>query len=316
MEKNWERTLPFLKINREITENLFRGVLNKDDIITIEPIDEGCRTSNYIITTIDNKRYLLKIFLSYEQKYKKECKILNDILKNKIPVQEICKFDRSNIIENRYYVIYEYVEGITLSQFLNDGDIISKNIIREIAHTLANIHKLKFKYIGFLDEDLSINNKLKPLNQWYNDFLTHRVEERLGQELTRKIKLLINDYKEQLIILDNDSRLVHGDFQCTNILVNNNKLSGIIDWEFAMAGHPISDIGQFFRYEEYFNENLISLFEDEYRKKSDYILPENWYKLCKVRDLANLVQLLGFEENMPNKYREIKTIIMKTLEIC
>lgn len=316
MEKNWERTLPFLNVKREIIENLFIGVLNKEDIVSIEPINEGCRTSNYIITSMDNKKYTIKIFLSNEQKYKKECKILNDILKNKIPGQKICKFDRSVIIENRYYVIYEYIEGITLSQFLNHGDIISENIIIDIANTLTNIHKLKFKDIGFLDENLSINDKLKPLNQWYYDFLTHRVEERLGQELAKKIKLLINKYKEQLIILDYDSRLVHGDFQGTNILVNSNKLSGIIDWEFAMAGHPIADIGQFFRYEEYFDKKSISIFECEYRRKSDYILPENWYKLCKVRDLANLLQLLGFEEDMPNKYREIKSIIMKILEIC
>lgn len=312
MEKNWERTLPFFNVDRGTICKLFEGVLEEEEIISVTSVDEGCRTSNYIVIDKDNKKYILKIFFESEQQYRKEYKIL-DILKTSIPVQKIYKFDTSILIENKYYAIYKFIEGKTLSKTLNYGEIISEEIIREAAGILADIHKKRFEAIGFFDESLHVEYKLKPLNQWYDEFMTDMVENRLGEEAVQKIKFIIHDNMDDLLYLDSNPRLVHGDFQGTNILIDRNKISGIIDWEFAMAGHPLSDIGQFFRYEEYFDEKSISIFEDEYRKKSDYVLPDNWYKLSRIRDLANLIQLMGFKEEMPNKYKEIKNIIIKLI---
>ena len=48
MEKNWERTLPFLYVDRETINKLFKGIIKKDEIISVKPVDEGCRTSNYV----------------------------------------------------------------------------------------------------------------------------------------------------------------------------------------------------------------------------------------------------------------------------
>lgn len=315
MEKDWERTLPFFYVDRETIYSLFDGILERKQIVDINIVDEGCRTSNYIISTIDNEKYILKIFLENDQQYKKECRIL-DILKDKIPVQEICKFQKSTKINDKFYAIYKYLNGKTISKSLKTGDIISKEIIRDAADILAEIHKFKFDNVGFFNEDLCVRYYLKPLNEWYDEFITEKVESRIGEEAIKNIKLIIEDNIEDLLLMDKDPRLVHGDFQGTNILVDRNRISGVIDWEFAMAGHPLADIGQFFRYEEYFDKKSILIFEDEYRKKSDYILPKNWYKLCKIRDLASLIQLIGFEEEMPNKYAEINRLILKIIKEC
>ena len=315
MEKNWERTLPFYYVDKGTVCRLFEGILEEEEILSITLVDEGCRTSNYIVTDSCNKKYVLKIFYVSEQEYRKEYNILN-MLKDFIPVQKIYKFDKSAYIEDKYYAIYEFLEGKTLSQTLNSGGIISEEIIREAANMLAYIHKTRFEGIGFINESLYVGHKLKPLNQWYDEFMTDLVKIRLGEGIVQKINLIIQDNIDELLNMDRNPRLVHGDFQGTNILIDKNKISGIIDWEFAMAGHPLSDIGQFFRYEEYFDKKSISIFEEEYRKKSDYILPDNWYKLSRIRDLANLIQLMGFKEEMPNKYAEIKNIIIKLINEC
>ena len=135
-----------------------------------------------------------------------------------------------------------------------------------------------------------------------NNLWETNAKKRLGKDIVDKINHIVKENKKILIELDEDIRLVHGDFQGTNILIKDNRLSGILDWEFAMAGHPLADIGQFFRYEEYFNKNLIEVFEDEYNKNSSYKLMDDWYKISKLRDLANLIQLINAKENMPNKY--------------
>jgi aminoglycoside phosphotransferase (APT) family kinase protein len=184
-----------------------------------------------------------------------------------------------------------------------------------VARGLAQMHSYKFNKAGFLDENLKLKEELPSLTLWYEQFMGDFSKKRLGKNTVDKIKQIVKANKNILSELDKDIRLVHGDFQGTNILIKDDKLSGILDWEFVMAGHPLADIGQFFRYEEYFNENLIKVFENEYNKHSSYKLIDEWYKVSKLRDLANVIQLLNANKDMPNKYATLKNIVNNTLKL-
>lgn len=317
MEYDWERTFPFLEIDKSIVGKLFEGILEEKNIINVIPVNEGCRTTNYIVQTNQaRKKYVLKIFFSTEQNYKKEIKLLTKLKENEtIPVNKVYKISSDEIIQNKEYAIYEYIEGKTIGQAISEGYVLEETLVRDVAKYLAKIHSYKFNKTGFLDENLNIREELPPLISWYENFMGDRAQKRLGKNIIEKINSIVKENKKILIQLDEDIRLVHGDFQGTNILVKDNRLSGILDWEFAMAGHPLADIGQFFRYEEYFNKNLIQEFESEYNKNSSYKLIDDWYKVSKLRDLVNLIQLIDLEENMPNKYANIKDIIINNINI-
>jgi len=317
LEYDWERTFPFLEIDKSIVSKLFEGILEERNIINIIPVNEGCRTTNYIVETNQaQKKYILKIFFSTEQSYKKEIKLLTKLKENQtIPVNKVYKISSNEIIQNREYAIYEYIEGKTIGQAISEGYVLEEILVRDVAKYLAKIHSYKFNKTGFLDENLNIREELPPLISWYENFMGDRAQKRLGNNIIEKINSIVKKNKKILAQLDEDIRLVHGDFQGTNILVKDNRLSGILDWEFAMAGHPLADIGQFFRYEEYFNKNLIQEFESEYNKNSSYKLIDDWYKVSKLRDLVNLIQLIDLEENMPNKYTNIKDIIINNINI-
>lgn len=315
MEYDWERTFPFLEIDNTKIIKLFEGIIESQDIINIIPISEGCRTTNYVIETREyRKKYILKIFFSKEQNYKREIKLLSKLKENKnILVPKLYKMSSDEVIQGREYIIYEYMEGKTLGQALGEGYILKESFVRDVARCLGQIHNYKYDVAGFLDENLKVKKELPPLFSWYKDFMRDMAQKRLGQDIIDKINRVIKQNERILIKLDEDIRLVHGDFQGTNILIKDNNLAGVLDWEFVMAGHPLADIGQFFRYEEHFNNKLIDAFEEEYNKNSTYILINDWYKISKLRDLANLIQLIDTKENMPNKYANIKAIIVNIL---
>ncbi|MVX64957.1 aminoglycoside phosphotransferase family protein [Clostridium chromiireducens] len=317
MEYGWERTFPFLKIDNNIIGELLEGILENDYITNVIPINEGCRTTNYIVdTNIPEKKYILKIFFSKEQNYKKEIKLLAKLKEDKlVNVATIYKVGNNEIIQNREYAIYEYMQGKTIGKAISEGYSIENNFIKDVAQFLAQIHSYKFEKAGFLDENLKVVNELPPLILWYEKFMGSKAKERLGKDLVHKILYIVNKNGHILNKLDNDIRLVHGDFQGTNILIKDNKLGGVIDWEFAMAGHPLADIGQFFRYEEYFSKDMIKVFEEEYNKISSYKLTNDWYEISKLRDLANLIQLINGEGNMPNKYSNIKDILINNITL-
>ncbi len=316
MEDDWERTFPFLEIDKSKVGKLFETIVEEKNIMDIIPISEGCRTTNYIIETKEPKyRYILKIYFPKEENYKKEIKLFSKLRENEnIPVPKIYKISRNEVVQSREYAIYEYIQGITLGEAMSKGYVLEKKFISDVAKSLAQIHSYKFDRLGFLDENLNIREGLPPLIEWYKNFMGNRAKKRLGKEIINKINYIVKENKNILTILDEDIRLVHGDFQGTNILIKNNRLSGILDWEFVMAGHPIADIGQFFRYEEYFNESLVQAFEEQYNIHSSYKLIDNWYKISKLRDLVNLIQLIDGNEDMPNKYANIKLIIVNILK--
>lgn len=317
MEYGWERTFPFLEVNNIIVNKLFDSILKDQYITSVIPINEGCRTTNYIIKTNESEqKFILKIFFPSEQNYKKEIKLLSKLKEDNMEhIPKIYKVGRDEIIQNREYAIYEYVEGISIGEAISKGYSLEKSLVKDVARFLAQLHSYRFEKAGFLDEDLKVKKELPLLISWYEKFMGNRAKERLGKEIEDKINDIVNKNTKILTELDNDIRLVHGDFQGTNILMKNNKLCGVIDWEFVMAGHPLADIGQFFRYEEYFDASLIQVFEEEYNKNSNYKLIKNWYKVSKLRDLANLIQLINGEEDMPNKYSNIKSILIKNINI-
>ncbi|WP_297427816.1 aminoglycoside phosphotransferase family protein [Clostridium sp.] len=317
MEYGWERTFPFLEIDNTIASELFGEILEDKYITNISRINEGCRTTNYLIETNGtDKKYILKIFFSSEQNYRREIKLLNQLKENHIKnIPTIYKVSTHNSIENKEYAIYEYVEGKSIGKAISDGYVFDESLIIDIAKFLAQLHSYKFKKAGFLNENLEIKEKLPPLISWYEMFMGDKAKQRLGKKIVNQINEIVNQNKRVFEELDNDIRLVHGDFQGTNILIRNNKLCGVIDWEFVMAGHPLADIGQFFRYEEYFNKDLIQIFKEEYNKNSSYKLGDNWYKISKLRDLANLIQLINGYEDMPNKYSNIKKILINNINI-
>jgi len=277
-------------------------------------INEGCRTTNYLIDTFTKGKFVLKIFYLKEESYRREEKLFKKVIKD-IKVPQIYKFSEDEIIEDREYIIYEYLEGETISSYLKKRNSIEEKFVRQVAESMAKLHKNKYDNIGFLNEELEVKEILSPLSEWYRMFMGKNAEQRLGKEIKNEVYKVVEENEGILKMLDNDSRLVHGDLQGTNILIDNHgNLSGILDWEFCMAGHPIADIGQFFRYDQYFDKRLINSFEDEYRKQSDYNLPENWYKISKIRDMANLIQLIDKDGDMPNKYLSIREIMKKILD--
>jgi aminoglycoside phosphotransferase (APT) family kinase protein len=317
MEYRWERTFPFLEVSSATIKKLFKGILKECDINNIIPIDSGCRTTNYIVESNNlEKKYILKIFFIKGQDYKKEIKLLNFLRNSKfVPVPEVYRVSEDEDIGNREYAIYEYIEGKTIGQAIREGYSLEDSFVRNVARALAKIHSYKFSKVGALDECLHIREELPPLVSWYESFMGDIAKKRLGKTIVNDINRVVRKNEKALRDLDKDPRLVHGDFQGTNIIIKNKMLAGILDWEFVIAGHPLADIGQFFRYEEYFNRKLIEAFEYEYNKFSDYKLTQNWYNIRKLRDLVNLIQLIGTNEEMPIKHESIKKIIINTLSV-
>lgn len=84
--------------------------------------------------------------------------------------------------------------------------------------------------------------------------------------------------------------LVHSDFNPKNLLVDPESLevTGLVDWEFAHAGHPFTDLGNLLRFER--GAEFTAAVLDAYAVRRD-VPPDAALALARAADLWALVDL-------------------------
>ena len=94
------------------------------------------------------------------------------------------------------------------------------------------------------------------------------------------------------VLLDTVARscLVHGDLNPKNLLLDPETLTvtGVLDWEFAHAGHPFTDLGNLLRFERRpaFEDAVLAAYAERRGTRPDQALP-----LARAADLWALVDL-------------------------
>jgi len=124
------------------------------------------------------------------------------------------------------------------------GETLPKRILRDDAYaearailawqcgeTLARLHAVADGELPELPE-LGARNQLGMLRQVYKSFGEHRPVMELG------FRWLAENAPNSV-----DATLVHGDFRNGNLMVGEDGLRAVLDWELAHRGDPMEDLG-------------------------------------------------------------------------
>jgi aminoglycoside phosphotransferase (APT) family kinase protein len=103
-------------------------------------------------------------------------------------------------------------------------------MIADIARELAAIHRMDASQLA----DLPVMDTANALTELRSRFITHGGDRPVLALALRWLELHIPDGLEP--------RLVHGDFRLGNLLVDQGRLSGVLDWELAHLGDPHEDL--------------------------------------------------------------------------
>lgn len=170
----------------------------------------------------DKKNLFLKVERSKMADFEAEKNNIDLIKKyyNKIP--DIIKFGK---IKDKHYIILSKIEGERVSDLINENKINILDAYKKYGKELAKIHKIKPSEFNIA--------KQRVINDIIPD---DRYKER-DEFITSIIKYL----KENHPIINYDT-FIHGDFHYANILWKNNKISGVIDFEYSGKGFKEQDI--------------------------------------------------------------------------
>jgi serine/threonine protein kinase len=305
MDDVWERSTPLYDLGTEEITSIIKEYDGYLELINYNPINIGCRNSNYKVVT-NKGLLLLRICPVNDESYKKE-KIIHNVFYGNINIPKLLFVSEDNITQ-RICLIYEFILGISMQEVFAQKGKVEDSIIIQVAECASRIHSTKVIENGEFDTDYP------PFPTWYDLFLENEiVTKRIGVEIKNRVKMLLADYQRDLYEIDKYICFIHADFRPANMLIDENNKIWVVDWEFSGYGHALADIGQFFRYVNCFEPSQIRLFEGAYNCLSNTKLPSDWYKLSKLRDLANPLQMLGANENSPQKFADLRSLVIDTL---
>ena len=112
-------------------------------------------------------------------------------------------------------------------------------------------------------------------------------------------------------------QLCHGDFNQKNILIRRLgggaiEIAAILDWEFAMSGSGIMDIGNLLRFAAESRSVDAGRIEAAYRDAGGH-LDENWRQQSLFADLLAQAEFLTREGDRPRTIATAIAVIDKTL---
>lgn len=135
-------------------------------------------------------------------------------------------------IDNRFGIVFEKIEGVTVSDLLKKPLNNAKQIAMHTASAHAKVNKVSFGSSGHPFDENSI-----VLPRQYDYF----------KKNINATEALTDDEKKQIISyllkLPDGLRLCHGDLHPENYIVVGST-HYIIDWTNAYIGHPASDIAR------------------------------------------------------------------------
>lgn len=169
-----------------------------------------------------------------------ETAVLRALEHTDVPSPRLLWVDLEGVRCDRPCLVMELVPGVCDSFALDSDRSLEARVA--LAHTiydrLAQIHLLDWRSLG-LDEtmvDPGSSAALAALAHWESEL--HRVQLGPEPELAHVISWLREHAPSNEVVT-----LVHGDFKPGNLLLLDDDVSAVLDWETAHLGDPHEDLG-------------------------------------------------------------------------
>ena len=182
------------------------------DVFLLE-VKEGTKINKFVVRT--------EGLPTSENTVETEFYLLKSISNKQVPTAEAFYFDNSCEILDKPFIVMSFLEGTIFEPKESEFsflEIMAKQLIR--------IHQTDIAYLPELPL------RTDPLD----GLISYLPKESRWDELSS----LINGLNKE--IFEGEKVFLHGDFWLGNLLWKDSLIVGILDWEYAAIGDPLSDL--------------------------------------------------------------------------
>lgn len=266
-------------------------------VVHTRPLAGGYRNDNILVVTGDGQRYVLRRY-RYHNTCAKEA-ALAERLAGIVPVPEVIAADPDGRIAGEAVLLSRFVSGMSVKEALNRAsDAGAYPLGLAVGRALAAIGGVTFPSTGVLDGDLRPVSGSTPttLAAFVSDCLrSDGALQALDADARTRLLRHAERAESTLATLSSDARLVHSDFNPKNVLTRQRSgewvIAGVLDWEFALSGSPLIDIGNMLRFADERPAAYTRGFLDGFSEAGGR-LPDHWRELSEALDLFALADFL------------------------
>jgi fructokinase len=240
-----------------------------------------------------------------------------------VPVPEVIHREPYGVEDLPPFTLARYVKGISLHDLRRSGDT---GAVAQAAYsageTLGAIRRATFDRPGWLAPGPVVTAPLlegkDPTPRFVDLCLASmNLIQRMPADLRDGASGLVGRWAPELARAHEKARLVHGDFNGRNLLVHylagRWSVVAVLDWEFAVSGSPLGDLGNFLRYERC-SRPLAEPHVSAGCWHAGGALPRDWRRLSRVLDLAAICESLTRDQLPDTAITELIELIRAIIE--
>lgn len=242
---SWTHRSQVDKDDMLVSRDRIAGIIQANGLgplVRIEPANSGLRNESYLV----NDRYFMRFdpHSNGVSKFRSEALAYRMLASSSLPLPRLVALDETHQFGPYDYIILSRMPGKNAADSrceLSSEQV--KNLAWEAGRALGLIHKVPFEGFGKL-RDI----KTSPFTTWaayFNDYASRYLRPAvetgmLGPSLAARLQAAL-ERAQPLLARVSQACLLHRDYQYENLLQVNGRLTGIVDFEWAMAGDPSYD---------------------------------------------------------------------------
>jgi aminoglycoside phosphotransferase (APT) family kinase protein len=291
--------------------------------LQVEPLLGGLRNTNFRIQIDTSPDWLVVRLYEHDASLcQKELDLFRFVARS-VPVPSVLYAEPEGFDDVPPFAVLQFVEGITFQDLKHRGDFVAlAEGAFSVGGILAAIHRFTFPKPGWLAPGLSVTPQIlegaNPIPRFVDQCLASaNLRRRMREEQRDRTHAMVWSRASQLASIEHEAHLVHGDFGKRNLLMRPERgqwsISAVLDWEFAVSGSPLIDLGHFLRYERHSHPLLEPHFSRGYLQ-SGGTLPHDWRPLARLADLVALCGSLTHDQLPDPVVGELLELINATVE--
>lgn len=257
---------------RQFTPELIGDYLRTRKVMSAELFSLGKNNTNYKLKLSDGDVCVLRLYAN--SRARREVYLV-EFAAGLVPVPE-------ELYRGTDWAIFSFIEGQCLAELPEYTGIAAEMINRLSSRT--------FRSAGDINPDGTVSAfPFGGIGDYiYQQLTTMTVQDWLGEKRTEEVFEIVAKNAPLYRELESHACLVHGDFNPTNILIKNNQVSGILDWEYCHSGTPYMDLGNLLRHtpRKYHHDIELALVV------SNNGLVEDWVRRSRMIDLTSQLEFL------------------------
>jgi aminoglycoside phosphotransferase (APT) family kinase protein len=298
MRERWTRATPPIAIGADEAEALIAPALPGAKVLAVELVAGGLSNTNLrVVLDRAPGAVLLRLWQRDSTQARKEVALAR-LLEGRVPVARVLHPGERDGVP---YAVLEWIEGARLETIASTLDRASlETLARDIGRVLAAIHSVTFETAGFLGPDLTVTPfpSFKLAGYLKACLIDGAGAKHIDAALAARVVAFADANGDLLDAWSKPPRLTHFDFGGSNILVRERdgawKVAAVLDWEFAASASPAADFGNLLRPPLGRLDGFSDAVAEGYREAGGFI-PENWWTLVRLSDLAAWAEFLTRE---------------------